>query len=72
MFFKKLFGKKSHHEYESKGDELFAAGRFADARIEFEEAFEKIGMQDDSSGVSEIIEPRPLGEIRGPKMRFAL
>lgn len=52
MFFKKLFAKKTFTDCEAKGDQYVSAGRFADAKIEFEDAIDLIGTSDShESGV---------------------
>lgn len=42
MVFKKLFGRKTYQDYERQGDTLLQRGRFADARIDFETACERL------------------------------
>jgi len=51
MFLKKLFSKKSWQEYEAKGDQLLIQERYADARHEFEGAFECLGV------VKDVVDP---------------
>lgn len=43
MLFSRLFGRKGYREYEAKGDRYLHQERFADARIEYETALERLG-----------------------------
>lgn len=51
MFLKKLFGfGKDHNYYLEKADKYLAAERFADARIAYGEALDKLGASDEAVG----------------------
>jgi pentatricopeptide repeat protein len=57
MFLSKLFGKKGYREYEAKGDTYLRQERYADARIEYESALERLGVEanaDDPDALSRI------------------